>query len=509
MTLRAFLTILGSQLRTKWGRFILSAGGIVVGIWAITMTTSISLGLSDTVITAINSQSFAREIQIFKTEDQAASFFELDGPPVFIPMSLESLEGLESSDDRIKSVIPAYTMLGYTNFRDSGSCVDLSNQIESLQASSVPTFAAETRVEPNFEESEQELPSDPGSAEALALELSEDCPDKFILADNFDRFYDNNKSNWVGSEIEPSETEIVVCFRCGNDEFNENFDGIDTPEELVGQTVTFEYFRAPELYPAGQPIDVTNFEQPDYQLDDSEQLQLTISAVIDDREANLFGPAAIYLNDFHFQEAAALAFDDYNKADYGVTDAVVITNDYLEVQPVSDELSDDGFLTFSVGLLLITGIQAAFTTLTVFLAGFGLIALIASVFGIVSVMTISVLERKKEIGILKSLGARNANIFWLFVFESGIIGIIGWIIGTLLSLGVGQVISFGFNWYIENNPDFADDLEVFNITDFSPDFPWWLLLGTLVLALFFTVIAGVFPALRASRQNPVEVLRSE
>jgi ABC-type lipoprotein release transport system permease subunit len=67
----------------------------------------------------------------------------------------------------------------------------------------------------------------------------------------------------------------------------------------------------------------------------------------------------------------------------------------------------------------------------------------------------------------------------------------------------------GFKWYIDNNPSFADNLEVFNINDFAPDFPWWLVLGTLSLAVFFTVMAGVFPAIRASRQNPVEVLRSE
>jgi putative ABC transport system permease protein len=124
-------------------------------------------------------------------------------------------------------------------------------------------------------------------------------------------------------------------------------------------------------------------------------------------------------------------------------------------------------------------------------------------------MTISVLERQKEIGILKSLGSRNLDIFYLFLTESAILGLIGWFLGTALSLFFGFLISQGFRFFIDNNSEWKSNLEVLNIDSFSPTFPFWLLLGTLALSLIFTILSGVFPAIKAARQNPVEVLRSE
>jgi putative ABC transport system permease protein len=54
-----------------------------------------------------------------------------------------------------------------------------------------------------------------------------------------------------------------------------------------------------------------------------------------------------------------------------------------------------------------------------------------------------------------------------------------------------------------------ENLESLNITEFSPSFPWWLIGGTLLLALIFTILSGVYPAIKAGKQNPVDVLRSE
>jgi putative ABC transport system permease protein len=172
-------------------------------------------------------------------------------------------------------------------------------------------------------------------------------------------------------------------------------------------------------------------------------------------------------------------------------------------------LRGDGFFTFSLAEVLIGSVQAAFNVLTIVLSGFGFIALVASIFGIVNVMTISVLERRKEIGVLKSLGARDMDIFKIFFLESAVLGFIGWLGGTLLGLFGGFLISTIFKAFINSNSDWKKNLEGLNIDNFSPSFPWWLLLGTLAVALFFTTLSGIFPAIRAGRQNPVEVLRSE
>ncbi|NJK71405.1 MAG: FtsX-like permease family protein [Thermales bacterium] len=82
--------------------------------------------------------------------------------------------------------------------------------------------------------------------------------------------------------------------------------------------------------------------------------------------------------------------------------------------------------------LFISSAQSLFLIITIVLGLFGVIALIASIFGITNVMAISVLKRQKEIGILKALGARNTDILKIFLLESSLLGIIGWIIGTIL-----------------------------------------------------------------------------
>ena len=89
------------------------------------------------------------------------------------------------------------------------------------------------------------------------------------------------------------------------------------------------------------------------------------------------------------------------------------------------------------------------------------------------------------------------------------LGFIGWSMGTILSLIVGGIVSLIFKFVFNSNADWKRNLEALNITEFSPSFPWWLLGGTLLLALVFTVLSGVYPAIKASKQNPVDVLRSE
>jgi ABC-type antimicrobial peptide transport system permease subunit len=93
--------------------------------------------------------------------------------------------------------------------------------------------------------------------------------------------------------------------------------------------------------------------------------------------------------------------------------------------------------------------------------------------------------------------------------ESMFLGFLGWLFGTLLSIGTGYLISRGSINLLSQNPDWKTNLEQFNIQDFNPSFPPTLLVSTFFLALFFTVVSGLIPAIRASRQHIVEVLRSE
>ena len=112
----------------------------------------------------------------------------------------------------------------------------------------------------------------------------------------------------------------------------------------------------------------------------------------------------------------------------------------------------------------------------------------------------SILERRREIGVLKSLGADNSDIRIMFLVESGVIGLIGASVGIMLGWVVTRIASFVAQKIMENEG--VDGMELFAL-------PIWLILTALGFGIAVSVVAGLYPAARASRVDPVEALRSE
>jgi putative ABC transport system permease protein len=108
-------------------------------------------------------------------------------------------------------------------------------------------------------------------------------------------------------------------------------------------------------------------------------------------------------------------------------------------------------------------------------------------------MTASVLERKKEIGVMKSIGAKNKHIFYQFFVESSLLGLVGGAVGALFGTLIGLIGTQGINAFL--GADLVPNIN-FNLIFFS-------LLGSFLIG----GIAGIVPAMKASRQNPVEALR--
>jgi putative ABC transport system permease protein len=123
------------------------------------------------------------------------------------------------------------------------------------------------------------------------------------------------------------------------------------------------------------------------------------------------------------------------------------------------------------------------------------ISLLVGGIGIMNTMYTAVLERRKEIGIMKSIGARNSTIFTLFFIESGFLGLIGGLIGIIL----GLILSYGTAFI--GSVILGSDLIRANVS-------LSLIFGALAFSFILGTICGVFPAYRASKLNPVESLRS-
>ena len=134
--------------------------------------------------------------------------------------------------------------------------------------------------------------------------------------------------------------------------------------------------------------------------------------------------------------------------------------------------------------------------LTTFLLSIATISLLVGGIGIATTMYTSVLERTRDIGIMKAVGARNRDILSLFLFESGLLGLIGGIIGVLLGISISKTIE-----YIATTQ--------LGTTLIKSVFPLELIVSCLAFAFLVGSLSGIWPARSASRLKPTEALRYE
>jgi len=123
------------------------------------------------------------------------------------------------------------------------------------------------------------------------------------------------------------------------------------------------------------------------------------------------------------------------------------------------------------------------------------ISILIGTVGIINTMTTSVLERRKEIGIMKSIGARNSQIFIQFFIESGFLGLVGGAIGIILGIILGYLGAVAINSFLGAST--------------QPEIDIFLILSALFGSFLIGAGAGIFPAMKAAKQNPIHALREE
>lgn len=163
---------------------------------------------------------------------------------------------------------------------------------------------------------------------------------------------------------------------------------------------------------------------------------------------------------------------------------------YLKEKKINYFALDDG----------LAEMKKAFIILDSVLGIVGLISLMVAGFGIVNTMLMSIMERKREIGIMKAVGGKNRDIRMIFFFEAGFIGFVGAMGGIVLGYGLTRLANLVVNsQYIKNA---SEPVDLFA-------FPVWLLGGAIAFSILLSLGAGLYPAIRASRINPIEALRQE
>ncbi len=172
---------------------------------------------------------------------------------------------------------------------------------------------------------------------------------------------------------------------------------------------------------------------------------------------------------------------------------------HILYKTVKDSVEALGFRTFSFAEQF-EEIQKFFFYFDLALGVVGLIALITASLGIINTMVMSILERKREIGVLKSLGADERDIRYLFLAESGVIGAIGAATGILFGWLITRLVSAIARAIMISEG--IPETELFAL-------PIWLVGIALAIGIGVSLVAGLYPAARAAHIDPVEALRNE
>jgi len=170
-----------------------------------------------------------------------------------------------------------------------------------------------------------------------------------------------------------------------------------------------------------------------------------------------------------------------------------------DVQTVEDAIKKLGFNTFSI-VDATKSLRQFFAVLDLFLGIFGSLALAVASIGIINTLVMAILERRREIGIMKAIGASDNDVKGLFFAEAGAMGIFGGVLGVALGWTIGRVINLGTNIYLRRQ-HFPPE-QIWSV-------PWWLVISAVVFSIVVSLLSGLYPASRAARLDPVQALRYE
>ena len=180
--------------------------------------------------------------------------------------------------------------------------------------------------------------------------------------------------------------------------------------------------------------------------------------------------------------------------------AVVRVSDPVELTQVRAKITELGFGSFSI-VDEIDQIRTVFLIVDSVLGLLGGISLLVASFGIANTMIMSILERTREIGIMKAIGAEDREIKLIFFVEAAVIGVVGGVVGVLVAWGIdGLANRLAYRFILK--PQGAAFIDFFSL-------PIYLTLGAILFALLVSITAALYPASRAARIDPVRALRHD
>ena len=282
----------------------------------------------------------------------------------------------------------------------------------------------------------------------------------------------------------------------------------DKPASLLGQAITLRYAERQAIPAAGDSSSAPSEASEGFSVVPKE-LKLKIIGVVETEPAAGYGGygnarllmpldtastlRAAQVNDLRDIVRASTA----NKVTF--PSLSVRANSPSKVEALEASIKSMGFNAFSL-LDASKSLRTFFSVFDLLLGIFGSLALAVATLGIVNTLVMAILERRREIGVLKALGAADADVQQLFFVEAGVMGLFGGFLGVFFGWVLGRAITFGTNVYLKRQA--LNPIELSSV-------PWWLILAGIVFAVLVSLAAGLYPASRAAKLNPVDALRYE
>lgn len=242
--------------------------------------------------------------------------------------------------------------------------------------------------------------------------------------------------------------------------------GLKDPQKAVGKKVTVS-------------IPITSGEAKEV------KGTFTIKGVVDTQGGNeIYLPAKVFTN-------AGVQV---------ISEIEVEVDSTSSVRTLRNQIESLGLLTTSP-IDTIDQINEIFKFFNVILAGFGAVGMVVAVLGMFNTLTISLLERTKEIGLMVTLGGRNRDMRKLFIFEAMLLSFVGAVVGIISAVVLGQIINLIMNLFARQR-GVTEGFQLFAT-------PWWLVLGIITFMLLVGLAVVFLPARRAARINPIDALRRE
>jgi putative ABC transport system permease protein len=269
------------------------------------------------------------------------------------------------------------------------------------------------------------------------------------------------------------------------------------PNQRPGQQVT----AAPDLYDQQLSFDFIKWDQNGNEI--RKTMTFRVAGVLAQTQGESDWSIYIRLDELKgLNEWAMGRRINYNKDGYSL---VIVKVDNVEhVLDINDQISDMGYQAYTPQSF-VKGINNFYLVLQIIFGGVGAIALLVAAIGIANTMAMAILERTREIGLMKAVGATNRDVLSIFLGEASGIGFLGGLGGVLVGWLAGQGINVIALVYLAQQSASQGGMP----PSVAVSTPAWLPIFALVFATLIGLVSGLYPALRAATLVPVQALKYE